>query len=396
MKYFLILYFFSFFITDWHIDIGFALKIFMILSIVLLITMFKKIKFTLQMYEIFMLLFFAFYISTSFWAPHPISALRLSLGIVLILMIYVLLKYIFDEYSSEFNMEYLIFCGFLLFMNLSIIMYILGWLSVDADLTLAGKYYGLMLDRSVPRFIGVQSDPNFMGLFITPFFIFFYIKQNKTKKDYFFLYYLCFFLLLTLSVGAIISNLLAIVLYEVYKFISFLNKKNIVIRRKKLLHVLLLLLVLYLIYLLSVDLLGQILDRRLDAVSTGSGRFEMWNDALQLLRDYPFGIGIYNFRYFNNLLYNRDAVMHNTHLEVLVDAGIIGFFLYLIFHLLLFYRLILLKNKKYLYLLYAYIAMMVQLTGLTGVINEVWFLFLAYVAFILKQDVRSKQVCSKS
>ena len=397
MKYLLIIYFFSFFSGAYYFDVGFALKIFIIFSVVLVVINFNKIRFSFHLYEYFMLLFFFLYISTSFFAIDYLSSLRLTVGIVLLITVYLLLKFLFDTYSKRFNLEYLLFYSLILFVVLSLIMYALGLGVVNGEFLKYNteKIYGVMIDRHIPRLIGLTEDPNFFALYITPFLFYFYVKKSKTIKDVILLFLLFLLLFLSFSRGAIIGVFGVIFIYELIKLIFIFSNlpKRISLRKYIPLIAAIFIFIFIFIFISSymdiVDKVLEMINKRVSTASSGSGRFEIWSNGLDLFQDNFFtGIGLYNFRYYNLHYFNDAHYMHNTHLEVLVEAGIIGFTVYVVFHLLLFYQLvkICIHNKTNIYLLLSYMSMIIQLSVLSAIINEVWFLFLAYIAFIIKVE----------
>ncbi|RLJ03834.1 MAG: hypothetical protein DRP08_02905, partial [Candidatus Aenigmatarchaeota archaeon] len=53
--------------------------------------------------------------------------------------------------------------------------------------------------------------------------------------------------------------------------------------------------------------------------------------AFKLLSRNPiFGIGLDNFREFSTIVSNIGKRVHNTYLEILIDAGIVGFIFYIV------------------------------------------------------------------
>lgn len=76
----------------------------------------------------------------------------------------------------------------------------------------------------------------------------------------------------------------------------------------------------------------------LSSETSGSGRIEIWKQAIPILRDYPFGAGGRSFVYLSPQYISADRLTgsgirasHNTFLLILVEQGIIGLLLYLYF-----------------------------------------------------------------
>lgn len=398
MKIFLTIYFFTFYAQAYYIDLGFALKPFFILSFFIFLFLYKEIKISFHNYEIFLFIFLMFYILTSFVSEDYMSSLRMILGIVMVFSIYILLKYLFSKIDNNpnLNLEKILINSFSFFLIISLILYIMGMSQIDTNYWLYNEeriFFGVIVDRSIPRIIGMTSDPNFFALYCTPMFFYLYLKNQKSKKEFLLLFLTLFAIILTFSRGGIIAIFLIILIQLMLKGFSLLVNKNKLISLKKVLSYLILTIITLgiIIYLSNVEFIVEIIEKRMRTSNTGSGRFEIWTNGLSLFYDNCFiGIGIYNFQYYNNLIFNDGHYMHNTHLEMLVESGIIGFTLYFLFLLLLLIELVKLslKNNKYIYLLFSYISILVHMIGLSAIINEIWILFLAFTSFIIQKGKR--------
>lgn len=83
-----------------------------------------------------------------------------------------------------------------------------------------------------------------------------------------------------------------------------------------------------------------------------AGRIPIWNESLAIIKDYPFGTGGGGLMelspyYFSNELIEKTTgkrASHNTYLLLLIEQGVIGLFLYILFILSIFNNL--LFNKK--------------------------------------------------
>jgi probable O-glycosylation ligase (exosortase A-associated) len=68
--------------------------------------------------------------------------------------------------------------------------------------------------------------------------------------------------------------------------------------------------------------------------SSATGRLHFWRVALDISRDWPMGIGLRNFEWmydrydFLDGAYGRGRAVHNSHLQVLVETGILGMFVW--------------------------------------------------------------------
>lgn len=84
---------------------------------------------------------------------------------------------------------------------------------------------------------------------------------------------------------------------------------------------------------IQIDL-NQIISSRINDFSSdkGSGRFELWKQAITYFMSHPLlGIGAFNFSDYYAFEHNEKLYVHNTYLEILVEAGIIGFLFYFSF-----------------------------------------------------------------
>ncbi|OOE62350.1 O-antigen ligase family protein [Salinivibrio kushneri] len=398
MKFFLPIYIFTFFLDSYFLDLGFALKPFMIFTALVVAINFNKLKISLCDYEYIMLFFFFFYISTAFVGVDYESSLRLALGIVLLLLTYFTVTYALNYYSARLSVESAFYYGYLLFIVISLILYFWGLLIVNGDFYSynSSKIYGVMIDRHIPRMIGVTNDPNFFAFYLTPFLLYFYSKKDKSVADIALLILSLLLLFLSFSRGAMLSVFFVIVLYETIRTINprhkirFVNKSELL---KSLIRPFLLISVFVCsaLYLVSLDNVVEMVSARVESAADASGRLDIWKNGFALFVDnFILGIGIYNFQHYNIQYFNDWHYMHNTHLEVLVESGLIGALLYISFNLLLFLRLfrLSLDSSYFVFALLAYIAMMIQLTGLSGLINEVWILCLAYFSYVIKSNKR--------
>ena len=68
--------------------------------------------------------------------------------------------------------------------------------------------------------------------------------------------------------------------------------------------------------------------------ASATGRLHFWRVALDISRDWPLGIGLRNFEWmydrynFSHGAYGRGRAVHNSHLQVLVETGWLGLFVW--------------------------------------------------------------------
>ncbi len=76
--------------------------------------------------------------------------------------------------------------------------------------------------------------------------------------------------------------------------------------------------------------------------------------------------------------------MHNTFLEALVELGIVGFSIYILFFVTLFIAVLKIQsNKNNKYLFFTFLSMLILLNSLSLYINEMIFVFMAIVSYEL-------------
>ena len=111
----------------------------------------------------------------------------------------------------------------------------------------------------------------------------------------------------------------------------------------------------------------------------GSGRFQIWKNAIDTFVENPiFGIGINATRNYNMEVYSRGVYVHNTLLEVLVESGIVGLIIYLLFWISLLensYKIYKFDNKTS-YVFTTLISMFLQMFSLSILYNEAFYLVL--------------------
>ncbi len=357
----------------YYIDLGFAFKPFMILSIVVFVLSLKFFEIhKLRIYEVSLLMFFTYFMLTGFLSEYPMYSIRMIFGIALVLFCYFIMRFIMSRSSIE-GIENSISVAGLVFNTLSLLMYVMGLAAFNFVLSGNGvTEYGVLMDRNFPRLIGITSDPNIFTFYNFTFF-FFYIThlERKWAKTGAILSGLT--LLLTLSRGGILSALVGL-------FILFLTSN---LKRKIQMVIITPVIAIILNFIIkvstNVDMFGSILER-FTASDGGSGRSIIWSRGFQLFEQNPiFGIGVYNFRAYSEDLYGTGMYMHNSYMEALVEGGLIGILLYLLIFITVIITYYnnrnLIKDKGY--ILFTFMAMAVMMSTYTFMVNEFFFFVLA-------------------
>lgn len=371
LEVFLLLFFIT--LSKYNVSIGFSLKIYMIFLAVFFCIYFRDFYFRpLYHYEILLLLFYFTYCLSGAFSQYPEASIRVILGVILVLICYFIMRYMLEQ-ASIHSIETSIANVGILFNGISLLLYIIG-------LQITGGYptgveitsYGLLLDRDYPRLIGLLDDPNIFIFYNTLFFSYYLTHLKGLKNSFGFI--LCIITnLLTFSRGGIVALILVIILYII---LADFQKKV-----KMILIALLCLVVMYAASsFIQIDL-NQIISSRINDFSSdkGSGRFELWKQAITYFMSHPLlGIGAFNFSDYYAFEHNEKLYVHNTYLEILVEAGIIGFLFYFSFLLLFIIKLF--KAKLHIekpFIILTLFAFLLQMVSLSLMINEALFSFLA-------------------
>lgn len=373
---------FSFLLGNFNIELGFALKPFMITSFFLIISLSLNNIRSIQLSN-FDYMFFTLSIYggiTAMFSPDIIAGLRLFILSQLCMVCYLSTTLYFTQlkYSVQEINHSILITGFL-FNIFSFIFYFIGLYTVlnDGDFgNFSGQdIFGLTIDRGLPRMIGLTFDPNFFVMFNIIFFYFLaFKKRNKFESFTFILVALA--IIFSLSRGGI----LAIALPIFYNFFqSFIRLK--ISKRAIRISIFVIILILA-IALYMGDFLYIILEKRFGNLGSGSGRTSLINTMFELIASNPlFGVGWHNFRYYNNEITGNYHYGHNTFLELLTELGLVGFFLYTFFLIFVFHRAYKISSIEptLSYLKYSFWAFMISMFFLSSIVNEVFFLYMILI-----------------
>lgn len=368
---------FSVFLGNLNVNIGFALKPHMILLVIIfMLTLSKFVFHKPQNHETFMIFFYVFYCLTGVFSTYPMASLRLTIAIFIGLFSYFIFKFLFSTITLK-EFERIIGTVGILYNVISLLFYLFGLISNKYNFYGNGiRVYGLMLDRSMPRLIGILSDPNIFVV-SNSFFLFFFLANMKDKKGKIGFVLALITTILTFSRGGLLATLVGIVIT-----IAFFNVKT-KIRIFFIVPIMTWISYFIVLKVMHIDIY-QMLIKRMESVSKdgGSGRIEIWNNGLSLFLNNPVqGIGIYNFRDYSAEFFGQGIYMHNTFLEILVESGVIGSVLFFIFWALLFFRImsIVWMDKSKAFLLGTYVSISISLMFLSLIASEYLFLFLALI-----------------
>ncbi|MGE7940066.1 O-antigen ligase family protein [Bacillus paramycoides] len=365
---------FSVMLGKYSLNIGFALKPYMILiAVVLVFSLHRFYLHKLYLYEVIMILFYLYYCSTAIIAKFPNASFRMVMGIIIIFGSYFMFKFILDGYSIN-EIQLSIASAGILFNLISIILYLIGIVSLNFHLVGNEiEIYGLLMDRNSPRLVGLLSDPNIF-VFYNMLFVCFYLHNLDSLKNKVGLLLAVTACLLTFSRGAFVALFFVGIIYV-------LTSKPKALFKLSFIALLITPIIFYVVEnWFSIDLISIILERANSTTSDGgSGRLDLWARGLGYMLDSPiFGIGAFNFPQYNLYFYGKEMYMHNTFLEVLTESGLIGIMLYTIFCISIMFTV--LKDslyKKYPYLLTTLVGYFILMMTLSVIINEALFLYIA-------------------
>ena len=200
-------------LANYNVYIGFALKPYMVFSILYLIVCIGAFRFVrFHLFEVAMVVFYLMYSLSGAFSIYPESSLRILVGIIIYLFCYLVMKSIIGQASERIILKSISMVG-IFFNAMSLLLYFIGLKTVGFVLQGDRVYqYGLMLDRDYPRLIGLLQDPNFFVFYNTLFFAF-YLTNAKGWMNKIGLLLVVVTNLLTFSRGGLIVMVALFLLY---------------------------------------------------------------------------------------------------------------------------------------------------------------------------------------
>lgn len=361
-----------------NIDIGVTIKPYMIVTTLIFFYIFKDMKIRkLYRFEVYMILFILMYSLTALKFKYPENHIRYILAFIVLMIFYFTIRSFFERISMNVIKEKMIYCTNISLV-ISLVYYFIGLLAASKISNWNSvRVYGALLDRGTPRMIGfISDDPNILVFFITIAFI--YSLSNLKKNSNKVLAILSgASILLSFSRGAYLAIGVSIV------FIILIKGKTL----EKIKAIVALSVIsigfIYITKLFGVDIIEIVLSRFSSLLSDGgSGRVELWKNALNTFANNPiFGIGINSTIPYGIINYNNNHYVHNTLLEVLSEGGIISFSIFLIWIVSLYrYCFKIYKyNKKEIFILGSYVALVCQMIFLSILYNEMFYFFILLI-----------------
>lgn len=379
----------SLYVGRFNINVGFSLKPFMLITAISLLITLKSFSIhKLFSFEIVMLAFIIFHSMTALNLVYPHMSIKYIILYFIIIMFYLTGRFLMLKLEInhiEKNMSITGFIGVII----SLSYYLMGIIASGMNFYGGNiDYFGLTIDRSIPRLTGAASnDPNILAFYFTLYFFFVITNlKNRMNKAGFLLVSLV--IILTFSRGAYLSIAFGLI-------ILFLTSNSIRLKIKAIIITIIFVFVLYLIGdKMPFNPINYVISRFAKLFTDGgSGRLEIWSNAINTFLDNPIiGIGINSVREYNHENYMRGMYIHNSFLEVLVETGIFGFVVYLSFWVLIIREANNLtkiqKNTKY--ILVTLLALFLQMNLLSVLYNEIFY-FVVILLFRYSFEYKRKK-----
>ncbi|MBC1793066.1 O-antigen ligase family protein [Listeria booriae] len=369
--------------SEFNVQIGLALKPYMLLFLILILYYAPKIVIEeLLFFEIAFVAFYVYYDLRGVITAYPAAALRAIGATFILLTFYFFCRYWLDRIRWK-DIEWAIIISGFVFNIFSLVYYAMGLVNLGFSMEGNGiREMGVLIDRGFARLMGLTNDPNIF-VFINMLFIAYFLTHREKWWNLLggFIVILC--VMLTLSRGAIISLVIVLMLCLL---VGSLKSKLLMIIGSV---VFFFIANFFFIQFMEVSL-WELMVERFDTVGEdgGSGRFDIWSDGLVYFLNKPLlGIGSFNFQGYHSFADGKAIFMHNSFLEILVETGIVGMIFYTIAILGILWTLLkaALEDREQWWLVIALIGYLSMMTSLSLVLNEIFFFFFALVARSLKE-----------
>ncbi|ODS09933.1 O-antigen ligase family protein [Vibrio scophthalmi] len=341
-------------------------------------------------------LFFAVFASMSyFWSFNPHASLKMIIGLLVFCVLYVMNRSVILNIEMKDIVTSIINAG-LVFCSISVVLYCYTLYQFGGDYSTMpyGNYLGLLMDRGVPRMTGTIRDPNLFAM-TNMFFLFFsfvFFQRNLAKV---LLLISILVLILTFSRGGYVAAFLGFFTVALVRFgltckVSF-NKNYLLVLVCSLF-------VVFLFYNLIPDAYvkeQQLFLARFTSISVASGRVELWLNGFSLIKESPLlGFGVFTGKHLNVEYFSVHKYFHNSYLELLIEVGLIGFLLYLLFNFTAFFSvfkkrsaLVNESDNFFVALVATHVSLLVSIASLTAYMNEMFLLvFSLYLVMVYSVD----------
>lgn len=321
----LIGYLTSFMLVQFSLNIGFSFKPYMLVSLIIIfvslaVSKTKNVFISTKMltFEVLMVIFVLYAALRNSFAGDVLLGFKGSIALFFSLFVYFFTFHSFKRLDNEMIFKFIYKSGI---VNLLIIF--TGFIFKD------NKIYEL--DRSVNRLRGYIQDPNFFALYFVLPMIVILSYTIKGKKNALVTLVSIYVIFLTYSRATYISLVLGIV-YLLFLIRDEIPKFN----RKIIVSICLIIGGLWLFSSLQVteqiwNTISDNITARFTETASKNARELLIQIGIDTFKQNPiFGIGMLNVRYYTYSLVHNNY-LHNTYLEVFVEQGMIGGFLYLAF-----------------------------------------------------------------
>ncbi len=361
---------FLFPMNGFFIDFGFRiLPLYFVIILLCFIFLFKmRFSWTaLDVRESVLLVFFLVALLGSPFSYSSELSFRFFLGFFLVSCTYFLSRSFL--LSNQVLFYRYVNSAFAAFTLLSIIFYLIGLKRMNL-LMEHTDFFGVTIEKGIPRMIGLNNDPNICALAMLIMFFYFLYQKGVVAKSLMFISGIA--VVLTLSRGGVVAILAG--LFATFFIANAKSKLKIIAIFSGFAFLTVL------VVLSNYDFFSLFIEKRMNGLESGGGRFEVWGNALELFYKKPlFGYGIFSFVDLSNNFYGIAKYAHNTYLEVLVETGLVGFFIFLFFICITivtsYNNSLILPHARFLFPLN--VSFFVCIIGLSMYINTIfWFLLL--------------------
>lgn len=297
----------SCFMQRFYVEVGFALKPFIVVSVGALIVSLWVNGYT-NMTCLYERLFAGFVATSVLRGAVSLDTnryFRSTLALLVVMLYYLAVSQVVARVPNHALFRVFFLAG-VLFLTLSLALF---WLAPEI---------GALTDRGVVRLRGTTIDPNIFVAFALPIFAWSLAQLlNGQFLGVLILMLTTLCSALTLSRGGAVAlgttSLLVLwkMVREGRRVSSLLGLSCAVLLAALLVH---------------TGAIPWLEFMTRSGLEDGSGRLAIWRNGLKLFSANPwFGIGLDNFRAYNYRFFHHWQYMHNTYLEVLIENGLVGF-----------------------------------------------------------------------
>ncbi|GAA65016.1 hypothetical protein P20311_2820 [Pseudoalteromonas sp. BSi20311] len=344
------IFFVSFFFQQfWLVNIGTPLKPYMLLVILISPVLFfiPKIKVYSPNLLVLPFLFFLYMLFSFYQAKNFNLVIVRFIGIALLIIAYLILvissKHItlesFYTFIKKFSYAYLGFS--LVYYCMGLAGLLLFGMELDGD----RKLFGLYMEGVLPRLRGGADSPNNFVLLLLLLNVGYLVSASMLNKKISSIIMLCsaLCLLLTISVTGYAAYTLLVAILSLRKVKYLLS--------------------LIIFFSVAMALLAtayfqlewfqKIINARVDRVSSGSGRSDLFAYILHLISEQPFfGFGLAQVREYLVGFHGRDLQSsHNSFLEVFFEGGVLAVLLFILCWIMLVLKVAVSKMPTYIKLI---------------------------------------------